>query len=333
MLYSAAKTDGSFLYDKAKVQQIQRTSTGMTGDSLAFTRLPYLALFLRPLRALPYPVAYWSWQAAGALALLGSVLLWTGPPSRYKVAAICGMIPALLHAFINGQDILFVMLFFALAMYLLSTNHPVLSGLILSLCFQKYHLFLLVPVWIIAQRRWAIGLGASLGGAALLGLSFAVGGWQWPLEYLRVLGRSEINPSTTMMPNIHGFLASFNIGFGPEVAMALLVGLSVWYVCRRDSSENAMLAALLGSLLVSYHAYLSDMLLLIPVLAQVWHSGRTAPSRVFALGLICPLIPALFILGRSPWNLALPFCMFGLLATLVIESAKPVEAADSESHR
>jgi hypothetical protein len=105
-LYAGARlgrTPG--FYNPERVREAQIKSAGMVGESLLFTRLPYCALFLKPLGMLPYKTAYWVWQIASVAALAGFLALWKATPPKLTEAFACCLAPALVSCPINGQDV------------------------------------------------------------------------------------------------------------------------------------------------------------------------------------------------------------------------------------
>src|SRR5260370_1248805 len=77
------------------------------------------------------------------------------------------------------------------------------AGMALCLCAIKPHLFILMPLVVIPQRRWRILAGAAVGGTILLALSFLVGGPNWFGKYRMSLQGQT--PDLDHMPNIHSF--------------------------------------------------------------------------------------------------------------------------------
>jgi len=318
--YAGAKLGGTpDLYNPEKAREIQLGSAGMVAKGLSFVRLPYFALFLKPLGMLPYKTAYLVWQIANVAALVGFLALWKATPPKLTVALACCLAPALVSCLINGQDVFFLLLWIGLAARLLALNRPVAAGLVLSLCLQKYHLFALAPLWIVGQRRWRAGVGVCAGAAGLLALSFVGAGWSWPVEYLRVLSAPAIHPGVEVMPNIHGLASMDGFPFGFEVLLVALVAAAVWYVCRHGSEDYAMCATLAGGLLVSWHAYPADASLLIPAAAILLHKSSCRPTRILTFICVFPMTHVLFKRGVFPFDHVLHLSMLGMIAAMLIE--------------
>src|SRR5262249_33186240 len=157
-----------------------------------------------PLAQLPVLAACWTWRALEIASLAAFVLWWRGAAQWSNLLAVCCSLPAVM-CFSIGQDAIFLLLFAAMASTL-AEDYPCLAGLALSLCASKYHLCLLLPVALLAQRRWKVTAGAALGFLSLLLISFASAGWRWPGMLLANAANPATHPHLTTMPNLHGLL-------------------------------------------------------------------------------------------------------------------------------
>ena len=295
-LYGGARLAGtSRLYDPAAINQAQVDATGMAGGpAVVYTRLPWLALVLWPLGRLPYVTAHAIWLVTRFVAIAGFIVLW--PHSRPPLtAAVCCWSMPLALGLTNGQDAPFLLLWLALSERFQGSGRPFLAGAILSLCTAKFHLFLLLPMLYLIHRRWQVIAGFSAGGAVLLALCWLGGGWDWPAAYLRVLQVPDINPSRWFMPNVHGFFPS---GMPEWIAMAVVAAGAIFAMSRLDYLPG-LAVALTGSLLLSYHAYFQDALLLIPVILIALNQTRPM-VRYTGFALATPLPWILMVLLRHP---------------------------------
>jgi hypothetical protein len=295
-LYGGAQLVGTpRLYDPTAINHAQVEATGMAGGAaVIYTRLPWLALVLWPLARLPYVTAHAIWLVSRFAAVAGFILLW--PHSRRSVtAAVCAWSMPLALGLTNGQDAPILLLWLALSERFQESGKPFLAGLILSLCSAKFHLFLLLPLLYLIHRRWPVLAGFSAGGAVLLALSFVAGGWDWPAAYLRVLQLPEINPARWFMPNLHGFVPS---GIAEWIAMAVVAAGAILAMSRLDYLTG-LAVALTGGLLLSYHAYLQDALILIPAILIALNQERPI-VRNAALALATPLPWILMVVLRMP---------------------------------
>ncbi|MEK7996005.1 MAG: glycosyltransferase 87 family protein, partial [Planctomycetota bacterium] len=291
--YSGARLMGTAeQYNPARYRELQLAVSGWEGDAWQFIRLPFYAVLLRPLGHLPYPSAYRLWQFLAVAAVVAFVLLWPATGRAMTLAACCWSYP-LSAAFANGQDVGWLLLLVTLALRAAATR-PMLAGAIFALCGIKFHLFLLLPLALAAQRRWRMMAGLLAAGAALLALSFAVAGPDWPAQYAHTILNARVSPAQTKMPNLHGLVSGWPQPLVWSALLSLATAAAVWLAARRAGFEIGLAAALAGGLLVSQHAYVADCALLIPALLIVLAHGRAGWLRYLALALLAP--PAYYLL-------------------------------------
>lgn len=81
------------------------------------------------------------------------------------------------------------------------------------------------------------------------------------------------------MPTLHGVLAGVSHAGAWELALGLIVVVGVVVAGRRNGFELAFSGALLGSFLISNHAYLHDCAVLIPGLVEVVTRTKRQAAR------------------------------------------------------
>jgi Glycosyltransferase family 87 len=245
------------------------------------------------------------------------LIVWPFRDRALLLFAACWSFP-LFADLSQGQDIAFLLLILAIA-WRLVRRARFLAGAVLALVALKFHLFLLVPVFLIAQRRWRMLAGASLTGSVILAVCFAVAGAHWIPEYARFVLQERMNPGIQAMPNLHGLLAGLQHDLAWETAVALVVALAVMWVARRTSFSVGLSTALVGSLLTSHHAYLFDALLLLPALLTLATEVPRVSVRLLCILLLSPIpflvIPKVALAGPAPLLLT------ALLAALVAWAA------------
>jgi hypothetical protein len=235
-LYTGAKLAGTAdLYSRAANLALIKSIQGFTMDTVVYTRPPFYAALLVPLAHLPYGVAY----DLFSLATLGSILWFvvrfsTECPSLPFFAAIS--IP-LLTALCNGQDTPFLVAILGGAMLLSRRNKDFLAGLVLSLCAIKFHLFLFLPILMLAKKRWRILGGGTAGIGLLTGLGVLVNGPDSLRQYLAVLRDPWINPNANEMPNLHGLTAAVHGDVRVENAVR---GERVAGICVADAAHGKL---------------------------------------------------------------------------------------------
>jgi Glycosyltransferase family 87 len=259
-LYAGARLVGTpELYHPRSIYREEIEASGEMGDSLLCTRMPWVPLLLWPLGRLPYSVAHWVWLGLRTAGVIAFIWIWPHNPRWITAMAVSWFLPVM-AALGTGQDAICI-LFWLGVWQRLEPKRPFLSGLAIALCTAKFHLFLLLPVYLIANRKWRVIAGASTGIAALLALSFLANGWTWPMDYLRVLSNPIIHTGQSHMYSLHGLLS---LPFTGELAVSVVVALlAIWGIWKLRPAYGLAIA-LSGGLLLSYHAYLMDCVVLLP---------------------------------------------------------------------
>ena len=166
-------------YDLAAETAVQAT-TGISG-MFAYVNPPPFLLAIAPLGLLPYAVAWVVWSLAGwAIWLLVARRIL--PQATLAIAAFPGAWLAASHAqngFLTGALLI--------GGVLALKRSQALSGALFGLLIVKPHLALLVPLWLLAGRKWTAIWTAAASALALSLLSLAVFGlktWQaWPQSF------------------------------------------------------------------------------------------------------------------------------------------------------
>ncbi len=302
VLYAGARLVGTpYLYDKARNRREEITAIGAYGgDELIYSRPPFVAAFMAPLGKLPYRVSLLIFQGLSFLALVGFILLWPNS-SPWLTALTCAWsLPmAVVFGFVRDDTFLLLLLAFVFRMY---KRNPFIAGVLMSLLGIKFHIFLLLPLLFFAQRRWRMAAGFFTGCAALMGISFAIAGFDWPVRMAQIIKTSTIDKEY-LLPNIRGILQSVTNNLFPEVILGIMVATMVFKLASRSGFEHGMCAALVGSLLVSHHAGIYDCVVLIPVLLILGGNGDSK-SATWCFILLSPAPYAFLIFGGVPGLLA-----------------------------
>jgi hypothetical protein len=290
--YTAGRVAGTGrLYDWDLVRSLEREHHS---SAVPFGRMPVFAAGFKPLSALPYGLARAAWLALGIAAAAGFVLLWPLQDRRWGWVVLCWSAPvAMCLAF--GQDTVLFLCFAAAGLALLLRGRDFQAGLVLALCASKPHLAILVPVLLVARRRWECLLGGVAGGTVLLSLSFAVEGPQWVSRYLAISRLPIFDPAPNRMPNLRGLLSAAGAGWGIEIALALILLATFYFVARRLPLRAGAALALAGGLLAGHHGYVYDAPLLLPALLLPFEWPAPEFVRKWAVLLATP-IPYLALL-------------------------------------
>jgi hypothetical protein len=291
--YAAAELAGtSGLYD---VESMRRVEAGL-GDRrhfVVFTRLPFYAALISPLRFFSFDTAYWIWQTASLAGVLIFIYFWPASwpaPARWMTAIACCWSLPLLECFVSGQDVTIVMAALAVSLSLWSRGRHFAAGCVFSLCSIKYNLFLAFPLLIFGKRLWRFGGGTAAGAAVLWAVSFACGGWDWPRQYAKIIQLPNTTPVWSEMPNLNGLVSGLPHSVFWEATGACLVVLAAWLVVRGKDMSNAIAATLVSGLLLSHHAFLRDAVLLIPACLLMLSRATGITHRVVAILVLCPLV-------------------------------------------
>ncbi|MCI0558875.1 MAG: DUF2029 domain-containing protein [Nitrososphaera sp.] len=261
---------------------------------VTYIRLPFYALLLKPLTLFEYNTAHWIWFTLRLAAVAGFIFLWPG--KRSDSALLVAVTVAIPMGLFSGQDSVLLLPLLALFYRWLETR-PLLAGLVLSLCAIKPHLFILVAVLVIVQRRWEALRGALAGGACLVPLSFLAGGRTWLWAFLDAATAGRTNPVVDRMYNLHGLLQ----GNPLEPLAYALIALVAAVAFSRLPASRSLALALIGGMLISHHAYYPDVVILIPAVlllqAEGWTVKALALAALSPLALFAPIVGQLVLVA------------------------------------
>lgn len=318
-LYAGGKLVGSpDLYSRTANEALIKSTLGVTMESVVYTRPPFYAALLKPFTFLPYVAAYGIFCVLCLSSILWFVIRFSRECESLPLYASFSIPVA---AFLpQGQDAPLLLTFTGVSILLTRQKRDFLAGVMLSLCAIKFHLFLLIPLLLIAKKRWRLFAGATIGTGGLLLLGIMAAGTQSLGQYLRILRDPWINFSATMMPNIHGLISSLTRSAAAppiEAGLAAAVVAAFLWTCRKTENYEFLFAlSLLGGLLVSYHSGISDQILLLPVFVLIVNAPIGKALRI-AVALSLTPIPYFISLGV---NVAIPVMLLGVagLAALAV---------------
>jgi hypothetical protein len=294
---------------------------------LPFNHPPFEALLFIPFTMLGYWPAYIVWTVLNLLMLAATVILLTRkfPPARIGLFSIqCLAVAAffpLAFAIIQGQDTILLLLLFSLTVLCLHRGRDAMAGAFLATGLYRPQLVLPIAA-LLAIRRWRI-LGGFVPVALVLGgLSVAVVGWWGSFDYVRFVLHLEGTAARAFgpqsVPNLRGLIVQCS-GFATRLLQSLLILVSsimvflgaLWRIRKAgDSILYISSLAVVTTLLVSFHALVYDLGLLLPLvlfmLGQNMSNGGKRldwPSVILAfLLLFSPLYVFLqLVIDRFVW--------------------------------
>ena len=296
----------------------QRELIGATMDHSFFGRPAFYGFFLKPLTLMPYKTAYWIFQL-GSLASLFVFLRLNMRRHFPKLLVLCIMSPALAANFVNGQDVLYLLLFCSLSLVFAERHWDIAAGLVLSLCAIKAHLFLPVPLAVILWRRWRILAGGAIGGVVLGLISLLGGGLATQLELVRQLGNPEHSPYPDLMPSLRSLTGDHTEVFW--IAAIAVLAAVIFLMRRAQSYEAAFGWALIGGLLSSYHAYIQDCLLLVLALILI-HAELSKAANALLTIAVLPFIYIALAAGY-PYSALFPAVLLACLTSQLVHVIRP----------
>lgn len=314
-LYQGGRLAGTGqLYDADAQRAWQRQHWGGHMPAVVFTRLPFYALLLRPLAELDYQTA---WRIF-LLVNIGCALWFYWSFLRHDPPALLlgtAFLPAY-AALVNGQDVWIAAALFALAVRLAGKGEDFTAGLVLSLCAIKPHLFVFVPLVLVIHGRWRWLAGVAAGGTVLLGLSFLSEGPGWLGRYITELSDPRVHERLEAMPTLRNLVCAMGAKpwlLWPLTAVVVAVVIRIGF--RKVRLEVALAGALAGALLVNYHAYIADLVLLLPAFVLLKSGGlEGVPLRIWGV-ILSPLPFMLFVRG-GVFAAALPLAVLAGLGAV-----------------
>jgi hypothetical protein len=321
------------IYDVAALQHFQQALPGGLHGFYPCAYPPIFLLCLWPLGWLAYLPAYGAWIATTLGAYLVAVAGrdWRSPRLWLAIVA-----PTTLFAIVAGQNG-FLTAALMIGGFRLIGRWPFLGGILLGGLAFKPQLFVLVPMVLLATRRWRslAGLAASvLGLGAASAAAFGPAIWLRWLQALPMLWQlfEDNRPELShLMPSVAASLLGAGVGRGATQALQAVVTLGVvgclWLLFHRDARRHAApramdVAALqVGVFLVTPYAFIYDMPMVTSAVATTIESCTRA-GRPWQLGettvlVATLLLPILMLSGAmGGWPVG-PLTLLPLLAVTV----------------
>ena len=275
VFYIAGKLPIHLLYDRAAFAAVWQHDLAPLGVPhwAAYVRPSVFALLLHPLASIPYGHALWLWMSAGLCAYLAAVGLLVHKfrlPSFF-LPACAAFFPAL-AGIISGQDTAVYLLAFVVAMILLDRGRDALAGAVLVLCLCKFNLAMLVPLVLLAHRRYQALLSFSLGAVGIAAISFSLTPFR---SYVSAIAHAQSDTPGFYPVGLRGFSVAIGQPWCYLILAALVGAVCVWLIIRLPLNEG-MCIAITGALLISPYITWYDSTLLVIPLAVL--SARANPA-------------------------------------------------------
>lgn len=325
----------SLLAEQTTHQAALEAAFGMSGmEPRAWSYPPHLLLLTWPLGFLSYPAAYALFMAVTGGWFTMTVWAWTrraaGPDAGTVFAVAMGLLaPFYLLQVFAGQNGFFFGAAMLQALYCRKTR-PVAAGLLFAVLTMKPQLGLLLPLLLLAERRFATIAWATAFTAGLIGLSaaiFGVSAWaaffEVTLPHQQYVSAHWSGPFLYMMPTWFAAFRAMGIAYGPALTLHACLAVPLVLAClfamlRAPDEETRSRLLLAGTFVLAPYAFNYDMgalltMVAVPVAVRAVLQGG-GWAFAFAAGLVLALPLWTPLLGRPDALLMLPpLVLSGLL--------------------
>jgi Glycosyltransferase family 87 len=343
--------EASGLYNLATQYRMQLSFTHVPirQGPLPFNHPPFEALLFVPFTMLDYWPAYLLWTALNLIMLAASVTL-----LRRHFSELAAVSPFVLGlgaiaffpvaiGIIQGQDVILLLFLFVLAVISLDRGNDAAAGAFLAAGLFRPQVVVPLVVFV-AMRRWRVLIGFTPVVLVLGAVSVAIMGWRGPLDYARFVlhlegtGARAFGPEA--VPNLRGLVEqlpgpSHSVRWADLLILASSLAVSFVTLRRiyygRDSVIFVSVLATVTTILISFHALVYDVSLLLPmVLFLLSRTLGVAGAKIdagaillFTLLLLTPLYVFLWlVVERFVW---FSLIMLWVYLRLVLSPA-PAEA-------
>lgn len=330
--YLALHGRAAEVYDFLAFHVFETSVVGPHIDPYHYSYPPILLLLSAPLALVPYVPALFVWLGATwygfyrALKLTGrdGVLLLSLAAPALFVNAVGGQNGALTAALLGGG-------------LMLVDRRPLIAGLMFGALAYKPQLAVMLPVALIAGRRWAAVAATAAAGLILVAASTALFGverwfeYQHNLSILRVIILEDGAGVSHRMVSVFVFARHLGAGVGTAYALQAICALiAAFFVARawfRDDPphlRNAMVVV--GTCLAT--PYLQDYDLVVGAFVVVWlqmaEADATIPARWTRAGMaLMLLLPgAAAPLAKFSGYAVGPLFLVPLFGLLIVLSAR-----------
>jgi hypothetical protein len=328
--YLAAATVGlqqgwSHVYDQGLVAAAQKHLVPSLW-SQPFLSPPTVAWLAAPLTLFPYWTAFGIWAGFSFLALAAALALSGVSTGVGRWIAVVGALTPwwVLYSLNFGQVVPLVAAGVVVAWRLARDDKEIAAGALLSVIFLKPNTAILVPVALLAARRYRVFAAWLAAGAVLAVIALLVLGPHGMSGYVTQL-RSPL-PSGADALTLKGAIGA--TGVVAAVLRVLIVAMVVATAFRLQASVGLVVPiGIVGSLIVSPYLHASDLCLLSAAAWMVWEERTNVEWRIaLALGWLVAS-PFLFLPTDAPGLNRWPLIESALLLALVVAAWRPFTSA------
>ncbi|TYL91689.1 DUF2029 domain-containing protein [Bradyrhizobium rifense] len=328
--YLALHGRAAEVYDFVAFHDFETSLTGFQIDFHNYSYPPVLLLLTAPFALLPYVPAFFVWLASTWYGFYRALKLAAGD----KALVLSLAAPAVFVNALTGQNGTLTAALLGGGL-LLVDRRPAVAGILFGLLIYKPHLALMLPVAMIAGRRWRVIGAAGATALLLIAASIVIFGpavwveYQHNLSVLRTVVLEDGAGVWHRMVSV--FVLVRRLGGGVELSYALQAVCAVvaalvvgWSWLRDDPAHIRNALVLVGTCLAT--PYLQDYDLVFGAFVVVWLKNAQQDSQIgaqwfdagAAMVLLLPLVAASLAsftgLALGPLFLILPFVLLCAVA-------------------
>jgi arabinofuranan 3-O-arabinosyltransferase len=275
----------SEIYDFPAFHAFEQAVVAAPLDFHHYSYPPVLLVVTAPLAALPYVPALASWLLGGWSCLVAALRL-AMPGRQAMLLALTA--PAVVMNTVCGQNGTFTAALIGGGLTLLD-RRPMIAGLLFGPIVFKPHLGMLIPVALIAGRRWQALAGAAVCATGLVLASILLFGtaiWTQYLHNTVVLRHDVLEYGSDIWRRmVSVFVLARSLGadvalaYAIQAASALAAATVVAVLWLRHAAMPLRAAALVLATLLST-PYLFDYDLVIATFVAAWLAPANLPDRL-----------------------------------------------------
>jgi hypothetical protein len=300
------------LYDLPAQFALHRETVGREYRGVPYIRFPYYAYLLQPLGWLPFRWAWPAWMAVQGLCAFW--ILWLFGRADREYLGIMILLPAVYTSVMGGQDTLLFTALLICVWMLLEKQRDEAAGALLAVALIKPHFAVVFALVLLVRRRWRAVAAFAVSTSILYLASTAISGLDWPVEWAQAIRPEVLMPKRHVMPNGMNLLET--LGFSSRLAWLSLVAVagvwSAWAWHRSIDLGKAFAIAAIAGILAAPHAYMQDLVILLPAFAWLGLAPRWQATRLALIPAVL-FLPFLQQLGR-PYSAILPAWLAAVLA-------------------